>query len=74
MHVLLFLQNEKAVIDTFGTLFEEIEIGGGTVVLIQSGTNKALHVNDGYCGTPITALSRDDSSNQKWILNKHNAK
>ena len=67
--VLLFLQNEKAVIDTSGTLFEESESGGGSVKLILSGTDQALHVNDCFACTPITAVPKDRSS--KWVLKKH---
>lgn len=67
--VLLFLQNGSAVIDTSGTLFEESETGKGSVKLILSSTDQALHVNDCFAGTPITAVPKDRSS--KWVLKKH---
>ena len=69
MYILLFLQDEKAVIDTSGSRFEESESGEGSVILIKSGTDQALHVNDDYAGTPITAVPKNGSS--KWVLKKH---
>lgn len=72
LHVLLFLQNENAVIDTSGTLFEEEKSDGGSVILIQSGTDQALHVNDGYSCTRIAAVRKNGSDNQKWVIKKHN--
>ena len=70
LRVLLFLQDANAVIDTSGTLFEEEKRDGGSVILIQSGTNQALHVNDGYSCTRITAVTKNDSNNQKWVMKK----
>ena len=74
LHVLLFQQNGNAVIDTSGTLFEEKKSDVGSVILIQSGTNQALHVKDGYSYTCITAVCKNGSANQKWVIKKHNAK
>ena len=71
----ILLQNENAnvVIDTSGTPFEEEKSHGESVILIQSGTNQALHVNDGYSSTRITAVAKKYSDNQKWVIKKHNA-
>ena len=73
--MLLCLQNERVVIDTTGTVFKEMKSDGGSVILILSGTDQALEVNDGFSYTPIMAVPKSDETNkQKWILKYHNAK
>ena len=70
----LFLQeeSEKAVINSSGSLFEEIKVDEKSVIFILSGAEKALHVNDAFCCTRIMAVPTNISSNkQKWILTKH---
>ena len=66
------MQNGKAVIGSSGSLFEEIECGEQSVILIQSGKNKALYVSDTYADTPIkvTDTFKDESNNHKWVYTK----
>ena len=65
LHVLLFLQNDNAIIHTSGTLFKEEKSDGKSVILIRSGTNQALHVDDEYSCTRIRAVTKNGSKNQK---------
>ena len=68
---ILFMQNGKAVVGTPGALFEEVKCDDDSVILLLSGTKKALYVKDTSANTPITAVLKDDhnnDNNHKWIL------